>query len=415
MKRIIFALLIVIAGLSVYYSCSDETSKPEDASGTQDVLARDVVEIKDEVVQSDAEKDTIEIQDNEVKDEMGEDIQSDIVSVEEVKDTGVEVEDVITDINPTPPAKIIPGAGIDITYNSQPRQIRIGDSYGTLKDITMSVPDPRVPYYLRVDSMHFDLLFGDTDGSKALSDNDKLIRIILSKDFNGETDGKTKAGDPLSKAKAEFGESDYSTTTNVEGTDYTFDFYFKKGVNVGSDKNQIITGFTIYNPQKVIPSDVIDYENSKVLGITADIGFGISNATSISEMRNILGPEDLMVEDNTNKLIYYNYISIGFTAIDTQSSSGDVKTITLFAPYFGKIKGSNSKLGLGSSKQDIDAFFSPKYGAAKTLQQGDTTIYYYVIKQKNVFTKKYNICIGFIYNQNDKAIAILVGLPVEQK
>lgn len=418
MKKIIFALFMIFIGAFIYYSCSDDTESTGDTAVTQDAEVKDVNEVKDEVVIPDTEKDVIEVPDNEIKDNGGEELPVDVVEtdvevVEEVKDTGVEIEDVITDTNPTPPAKIIPGAGIDITYNSQPRQIRIGDTYGTIKDITMSVPDSRVPYYLRMDEMHFDLLFGDTDGSKSLTDNDKLLRIILSKDFNGETDGKTKAGDPLTKAKTEFGQSDYSATANVEGTDYTFDFYFKKGINVGSDNKQVITGFTIYQPQKVVPSDVIDYENSKVLGITADIALFMSNATSISEMRNILGPEDLKVDDNTSKLTYYNYISIGFTAIDSQTSSGDVKTIALYAPYFGKLKGTT--LMMGSSKSDVEAFFSAKYGAAKTLQQGEATVYYYVIKQKDLGLKKYNICLGFIYNQNDKVTSILVGLPVEQK
>jgi hypothetical protein len=416
MYRFFLIAFLVLGFMAVYISCSDE-STPSGDTGITDT------EIKDAVI----ERDASEIKDREeTKDEIGDAGTDEVTIIEEdFTDTGVEdVKDVIEDIgtdegvtdlsdtNPTPPAKILPGLGIDILYDGKPRQIRIDDTYGVLKDIKTSVPDSRVPYYLRVDELHFDMLFVDTDGSKSLSDQDKLVRIILSRDFNGETEGKTRAGDPLSKAKAEFGQSDHSATTNVNGTDYTFDFYFKKGINVGSDKSQIITGFTIYRPQKVVPSGDIDYENSEVLGITADIAMFMSNATSISDMRNILGPEDLMVENNENGLIYYNYLSIGFTAIDSQSSSGDVKTIALYAPYFGKLK--NTTLTLGSSKADIDAYFSKKYGAAKTMQQDDITIYYYVIKTKDLGFAKYNICLGFIYNQNDDVASIMVGLPIKQ-
>jgi len=414
MKKIFFVFFVLFGGVLFYLSCGDDTASTADTSGTTDIETKDVVEIKDEVILSDTSGDVNEISDNPVKDEGMEisDVISDVEDANEIPvDTGF--EDISTDTTPTPPAKILPGQGIDITYNSVPRQIRIDDTYKTLKDIKMSVPDSRVPYYLRMDDLHFDLLFGDTDGSKSLTDDDKLLRIIILRDFDGETEGKTRTGDPLSEAKTELGPSDNSATTNVEGTDYTFDFYFKKGINVGSDKSQIITGFTVYRPQKVVPSDVIDYENSKVLGITADIALFMSNATKIEDMRGILGPEDLMVEDNTAKLIYYNYLSIGFTAIDSQNSSGDVKTIAVFPPYFGKLKGTN--LSLGSPKSEIDTFFSSKYGSAKTLQQGDATIYYYVIKTKDLQIKKYDICLGFIYNQSNLASAILVGLPVEQK
>lgn len=419
MKKIFFLLIVLLTGILVYISCSEDTSPSEDTAVTTDTGIKDIVEIKDGITLPDIGKDVVELLDNEPTDITQTDITPDIIEPDIITtddgttDSGIEPEDVITDTNPPPLAKIIPGAGIDIIYDSKPRQIRIGDTFGSLKDIKMTVPDSRVPYYLRMEEMDFDLLFGDTDGSKSLTDNDKLLRIIISKDFYGETEGKTRTGDPLSKAKSEFGNSDHSATTNVEGKDYTFDFYFKKGINVASDSSQKITGFTIYRPQKVIPSGDIDYENSKVLGITADIALFGSNATKISEMRNILGPEDLKVEDNTNKLIYYNYISIGFTAIDSQTSPGDVKTITLYPPYFGKLKGTN--LTLGSSKSDIEAFFNTKYGSPKTLQQGEATIYYYVIKEKSLGIKIYYICLGFIYNQNDNVTAILVGLPVEKK
>ena len=415
MKKIFLIISFILIGVFIYISCSEDTETSTDTQITSDTEIRDIVDNKDVV--TDTEKD-IGITDTEIKDQQVEDIkdiqETDILVIDDgVPDAGTETEDVITDTNPPPLAKIIAGAGIDIIYNSQIRQIRIDNNYGSIKDIQMTVPDSRVPYYLRMDELHFDLLFGDTDGSKSLSDNDKLLRIITSKDFYGETEGMTRLGDDISKAKGEFGNSDYSTITNIEGTDYNFDFYFKKGINIASDTNKKITGFTIYRPQKVVPSDDIDYENSRVLGITADIAILMSSATKISDMRKILGPEDLMVEDNTNKLIYYNYLSIGFTAIDSQSSSGDVKTITLFPPYFGKLKGTN--LSIGSTKGDIDSFFSKKYGPAKTLQQGDATIYYYVVKVKDLGIKKYNICLGFIYNQTDNATAILVGLPVEQK
>ncbi len=416
MKKIIFLFFVILFGTMIYISCSDDTSSSDDISGTADNEIKDINEVKDENTLTDAEKDIVILPDTEPSDEITPDIQPDTIDTDVTTtdaDAGSDTEDVITDTNPPPLAKIIAGSGIDIIYNSQPRQIRIDDTYGIIKDIPMTVPDSRVPYYLRMDQLKFDLLFGDTDGSKSLTDNDKLLRIIISKDFYGETEGKTRTGDALSKAKSEFGSSDHSATTNVEGTDYTFDFYFKKGINVASDSSQKITGFTIYRPQKVVPSGDIDYENSKALGITADIALFMSNATSISDMRNILGPEDLKVDDNTSKLTYYNYLSIGFTAIDSQSSSGDVKTITLYPPYFGKLKGTN--LTLGSSKSSIESFFNTKYGTPKTLQQGEATIYYYVIKTKDLGLKKYDICLGFIYNQNDNATAILVGLPVEKK
>lgn len=426
MERLIFVLSIIIAMVAFYLSCSDETSTPEDTQISADrEEIKDVIEIKDEVSIQDSvsveQEDTIELKDNEVVDVPSDTIESNDISADsEILDQGVEIEDVITDTNPPPMAKIIPGAGIDINYEGTIRQIRIDATYGTLKDIKMSVPDSRVPYYLRMDELKFDLLFGDTDGSKSLSDNDKLLRIIISKDFYGETEGKTRTGDPVSKSKGEFGSPDNSATTNIEGTDYTFDFYFKKGINVAYNSSQIITGFTIYRPQKVVPSGDIIYgegqnEYPEVLGIKADIALFMSNGTTISEMRNKLGPEDLMVVDETNNLVYYNYISIGFTAIDMNNSttSGYVKTITLYPPYFGKIKGTS--LSLGSKKSDIEAFFNPKYGTPKTLNQGDTTIYYYPIKTKDLGLKKYDICLGFIYNQNDNVTAILVGLPVEKK
>jgi len=414
MNRFFLIAFLVLGFMAVYISCSDE-STPSGDTGITDT------EIKDAVIGRDAS----EIKDREeTKDEIGDAGTDEVTIIEEdFTDTGVEdVKDVIEDIgtdegvtdlsdtNPTPPAKILPGLGIDILYDGKPRQIRIDDTYGVLKDIKTSVPDSRVPYYLRVDELHFDMLFVDTDGSKSLSDQDKLVRIILSRDFNGETDGKTRAGDPLSKAKAEFGQSDHSATTNVNGTDYTFDFYFKKGINVGSDKSQIITGFTIYRPQKVVPSGEIDYENSTVLGITADIAMIGNKATSISEMRNILGPEDLKTDDKTNGLSYYNYFSIGFTAIDASSSTGDVNTISLYPPYFGNLKGTN--LTIGSSREDIDSYFSTKYGQAKTVQQNNVTIYYYIVDSNHL---AYNVCVGFIYDQSNKVSSILVGLPVKKQ
>ncbi|MCX7942926.1 MAG: hypothetical protein N2746_00220 [Deltaproteobacteria bacterium] len=418
MRKILVLTCFAVWGTLLYLSCSEDTSQPDDTQIKTDIGTEDTIEIRDEFIIPDTTQDNIEISDTEPSD-----VISDILPDKPENDTsqpdggitdiGVEVEDVITDVNPLPPAKIIAGSGIDITYNGKPRQIRIDNTYNTVKDIKMSVPDSRVPYYLRVDELHFDLLFGDTDGSKNLSDGDKLIRIIISNDFYGETEGGTSTKDPLSKAKGEFGNSDHQSTMSIEGKEYTLNFYFKKGINIATDSSQIITGFTIYRPQRVVPSSEIDYENTKVLGITADIALFMSAATKISEMRNILGPEDVMVEDTTNKLIYYNYLSIGFTAIDSQTNSGDVKTITLYPPYFGKLKGTS--LTLGASKNNIESFFNSKYGMPKTLQQGDATIYYYVIKTKDLGLKKYDICLGFIYNQNDNVAAILVGLPIEKK
>ncbi len=416
MNRIFSILMMVLIGTVIYISCSeDSTSSQEDAS--VDTEQKDVIEIKDGVSISDIvdiSKDNIEEAEDSTIDEGVEplaDTEPDvIISEDNFSDIGT--DDVITDTNPSPPAKIIPGLGIDIIYNANPRQIRIDDKYLILKDITTSVPNQDVPFYLRVDELKFDMLFVDTDGSKSLSDNDKLVRIILSKDFDGETEGHTKAGDDISKAKTEFGNSDNTATANVEGKDYTFDFWFKKGVNVGSDNSGKITGFTIYKAQKVVPSTDIDYEKFSTLEITADLALLGGGATSISDMRNKLGPEDLLTEDSTNKVNYYTYLSIGASFIESQSLSGKVVTISVFPPFFGKIKGTS--LSLGSTKSEIETFFTPKYGQAKTTQQGNITIYYYPITTKNMGIANYDYSLGFIYNQNDKVSSILIGLPVKK-
>lgn len=413
MKKVLSVFLVLSVVSLIYVSCSDDSSSSGDTFAG-DVEQKDIREVEDKVVITDVEdagKDIIEIPDSTGIDEGAEtaaDVEPDVMDVADISDDTA-LADVITDTNPQPPAKILPGLGIDIIYDSDPLQIRIDNTYSTLKNIQASIPNKDVPFYLRVDSMHFDMLFVDTDGSKTLSDQDRLVRLILSKDFYGETVGHTMSGDSISKARAEFGASDNTATVNIEGTDYTFDFWFKKGINVGSDNSGKITGFTVYKAQKVVPSTEIDYENFRTLGITADLALFGSKATSISDMRNILGPEDLLTEDSANKVNYYTYLSIGASFIESSQLQDKIVTITVFPPFFGKLKGTS--LSLGSSRSDVEA----KFGAPKTLQQGNTTIYYYPITTKDMGLSKYDYSLGFIYNnQTDKVASILIGLPVKK-
>jgi hypothetical protein len=74
------------------------------------------------------------------------------------------------------------------------------------------------------------------------------------------------------------------------------------------------------------------------------------------------------------------------------------------------LKGTN--LTIGSSREDIDSYFSKKYGQAKTMQQNNITIYYYIVDSNHL---TYNVCVGFIYDQSNKVSSILVGLPVKKQ
>ena len=309
-----------------------------------------------------------------------------------------------------PLSLIIPGQGIDYHPDAATtHSLRVMSSdYAAVDGVLgAGTPSPDMKYHLTWAAPPLDVLFVDTNGSKALDAGDFANRIILRDGFRGETTEGHGIGTPRTGWSREAGEPDLSSTLD---TGEQIDLFFTRGLNVCYSANGDAQAVTLYRPQRVVPGKPIDWRAMSVLGLTASLNGG----SSFQQVDGVLGPTDLVSNATIGKVDTetQSWLSLGLSFTHAANAPGEVNTILVYPPYFGKLTGTN--LGLGSTHAEIKAYFDGLH-PEKTQTGTDVTIYYYEITQETVaFIYNFNICLGFIYNSKDVVTTILVGYPVQK-
>ncbi|MBI5525895.1 MAG: hypothetical protein HY897_06130 [Deltaproteobacteria bacterium] len=317
-----------------------------------------------------------------------------------------------TDGGGGPGSLIIPGTGIDYKTASDEHQFRVNvDDFGTLTGaLGAGMPNPDLDWYISWPGPSIDALFVDTNGNKNTDNGDILNRLILVQGFNGAT----AQGNGLGTAKADWsGEVGAAEYTSPLENGESVDLFFTKGVNIVYDAGGAAKAVTVYRQQKVVPGQDIDWHNMSVLGIKA----AIESGSSFSQVQNSLGSPDL-VSQSSGKVDTEtrSYFGVGLAFVHAKDADSDVNTIAVYPPYFGKLSGTN--LMLGSTHSQVKGHFDG-VSNERTADMGQgNTLYYYKVKEEEVgscpFCVTFDVCVGFMYGDDDKLIAILLGYAEQQ-